>query len=293
MLKSMTAYGRSSVLTSQGYLTVEIQSINRKFLDLQVFLPKELFKADSFVRKQVSALIYRGQVSVRIDFQKNTPKSLRVIPNHSLIQEYLNAFKEVKEMFHLKEEFFLPYLFKQPDIFSLEQKEEEIGEDVEKALEGALSSALDELLQMKCFEGKQIELDLLKRVELIERSLQAIIKKAPEMKIHYKKKIEALLQEWIPEGEHEERILREVCLFSEKVDVEEEMIRFTSHVEQMKALFNENRDTTGKTLEFLVQELQREVNTIGAKVSDIEIAKLVLELKTEIERIREQIQNVE
>ncbi len=288
----MTAYGRSSVMTTQGRLTIEIQTINRKFLDLQLFLPKEFARFDSFVRKMVSERVFRGLVTVRIEFHLEGKSPLKVTPNFGLIQEYLKAFQQVQQTFNIEESLPLSYLLSQPDVFLLEQSEE-IGQEFEGALQGGLILALEELLQMKLLEGKYLETDLLARVELMQKSLELISQKAPFIKTHYKKKLVELLEEIIPGGEHEERLLREVCLFAEKVDIEEELTRFSSHLLQMKALFSENRETSGKTLEFLVQELQREANTMGAKASDIEVGKIILELKGEIERIREQIHNVE
>ena len=290
MLKSMTAYGRSSVVTSQGRLTVEIQSINRKFLDLQIFLPKELSRFDPLIRKWIGEGLFRGQVAVRIDFRSEGKSAVKVTPNEPLIKEYLSAFNEIKEKFAVDGDV-LPYLLQQPGVLVVQEAEG--ADELESALHSGVISALEELSRMKASEGKNLAADLLGRLAVMEAALGQIALKSPEIKVYYRNKLQALLNELLPGGEHEERLLRELCLFAEKIDIEEEITRFASHLEQTKGLIGETRETSGKALEFLVQELQREANTMGSKAADIEVSKLALELKVEIERIREQVQNVE
>lgn len=295
MLKSMTAYGRCNVISPLGRFTVEIQSVNRKHLEINTVLPSEFLRFDADLKKWVSEYVGRGQVNVKVSvaFEKNGP--LKAIPNVALGEQIVNAWQELADnlKFNLNEKYLFQVLSQTKDILLFDQEMQD-EENYKKVLKQATLGALGQLVFMKSKEGEVLSDDISRRVEILSKAVKLIAEKSPGATTRYREKLKERLEEVLAGSiENEERLLREVCVFADKIDIAEELTRFDSHLEQMKLLLKSEGQSVGKTLEFMIQELNREINTIGSKSSDVEVSRCVIEIKTELERIREQIQNIE
>jgi uncharacterized protein (TIGR00255 family) len=295
MLKSMTAFGRSCNVTPFGRFVVEIQSVNRKFLEINTFIPKEFIRFDSEIKKWISPQVVRGQINVRIIITFENSSPLIVIPNLPLARQIKSAWDKITKDLGLENQKFDIHLLANETGILLYDEEFQDETQYRTILEETVKSALTQLQEMKSFEGKILQSDIETRFKLIETHIQKVELKAPHATEKYRQKLIERLKEVIPGNfENEERILREIALYAEKIDIAEEIIRFHSHLKQCKLILNSSsKDAIGKKMEFVLQELSREVNTIGSKASDIDVSYLVIEIKSELERIREQIQNVE
>jgi uncharacterized protein (TIGR00255 family) len=294
MLKSMTAYGRASLNTKVGHFVVEIQSVNRKFLEVNVFLPRELNQFDIELKKWLMPYLARGQVTIKVSVTFEGAVPFIVRPNLPLARQLKSAWDEIAEELKLDvEEFRLTLLETAEGLLSYEENRAE-EENYRVFLKQTLEEALRGFLQMKAQEGAGLQADIAQRLEKIRESLKVIEDKMPFATKKYREKLVARLDELVPgHVENEERILREIALFAEKIDIAEEVTRFYCHLGHFEELMQSTALSVGKTLEFVLQELNREVNTIGSKSSDLDIARAVIDIKSELERIREQIQNVE
>jgi len=295
MLKSMTAYGRATVVSSLGRFSVEIQSVNRKHLEINTFIPSLLMRFDSDIKKWISAVVGRGQVNVRISvvFEKGTP--LKVVPNLGLARQMQGAWTLVATELglHLDDQMLLRALSSRDDLMLFDQDSTDI-EEYKHLLQESVDKALEQLVAMKAAEGKALFDDISSRMHILAALIKEIAVKAPGATERYRLKLQERLQELLSaSAETEERLLREVCLYAEKIDIAEELTRFDSHLHQANMLLKSSGQGIGKTLEFVVQELNREANTIGSKSSDVDVSKAVIGIKSELERIREQIQNIE
>jgi len=291
-MKSMTAFGRASGDYLFGKLLVEIQSVNRKLLDMAIYLPKDLFRFDILVRKWVASQIERAQVTVRITCATHDQKE------H--IQGYLPKLKHLqKEWSHVaqalgfdpQESVNLPFL--------LGRLEEGTTLEIDEtaylaALQQVVDTALHECLQMKRTEGKALASDIQKRLHFIAEKLTLVEERKAVVLEKYRKRIsERLLELGQMTPDLEEKILRELVVLAERIDVTEELVRLQTHSEQFKKLMQSEDKAIGRTLEFLTQEMLREINTLGAKSIDTEISSIVVLVKSELEKIREQILNIE
>lgn len=291
----MTAYSRVSVETEVGHFLIEIQSVNRKYLEINTDLPKDLLRFDSNIKKWITNAISRGQVNVKVFSVADKEKSLMIIPNIPLAREIKNAWDKIAQELGLsgKEGFNLQMLLEEKDILNYE----EVLHDVDlyqKILHEIIQKGLKDLIDMKTQEGAHLQQDILQRLNLLAEAIKKIEAKADNSVSKYRQKLIQRLEEVLPGSvENEDKILREVCIYAEKVDVSEEIVRFHSHLKQVQVLIHSEATNIGKKLEFLLQELHREINTIGSKCADVDISHAVVDVKTELERIREQIQNVE
>ena len=292
MLKSMTAFGRASIATPIGRFVAEIQSVNRKFLEISTYIPRELSRFDLEIKKWIGEAINRGQVNFKLNvaFDEVAPVSVR--PNMPLVRQIAKAWQEIQQELGLKGEIDLNILAANEDVLIFDENIQEENR-FREAIKEVVTAALKELVQMRIVEGKALAQDIRKRLEILSKALESIEEKAPDATTKYRQKILERLSEISPGIENEERLLREVAVFAEKVDITEEITRFRSHLSQFEELLKEPQDSVGKTLDFLVQELNRETNTIGSKSMDVTVSKQVVGIKSELERIREQIQNVE
>jgi uncharacterized protein (TIGR00255 family) len=294
MLKSMTAYGRASLNTKVGHFVVEIQSVNRKFLEVNVFLPRELNQFDIELKKWLMPYLARGQVTVKVNVTFEGAVPFIVRPNLPLARQLKDAWDEITKELKLDvEEFRLSLLEHADGLLSYEENLAE-EENYREALKQTLEVALRGFLQMKTQEGAVLQADISQRLEKMRQALQIIELKMPFATKKYRDKLVARLNEIVPGHiENEERILREIALFAEKIDITEELTRFNCHLSHFDELIQSEALSVGKTMEFVLQELNREINTISSKSSDLEIARAVIDIKSELERIREQIQNIE
>lgn len=294
MLKSMTAYGRASLNTKVGHFVVEIQSVNRKFLEVNVFLPRELNQFDIELKKWLMPYLARGQVTVKVNVTFEGAVPFIVRPNLPLARQLKDAWDEIAKELNLElDEFQLDLLQRADGLLSYEENLSE-EENYREALKQTLETALTGFLQMKAQEGSILEADITERLGKMRQFLRIVEQKMPYATKKYREKLIARLEELMPgHVENEERILREIALFAEKIDITEELTRFNCHLTHFDELIQSDAISVGKTMEFVLQELNREINTIGSKSSDLEIARAVIDIKSELERIREQIQNIE
>lgn len=292
MFKSMTAYGRATTTTSLGRFTAEIQSVNRKHLEINIVLSRELNRFEQDVRKAVSSVISRGHITVRIFAHFDQVSPISVSPNLPLARQLKQSLESIAKDLKISPTVTLEMLNSHEGIVSLDEEmidEEKYSHDLFEIL----NQALERFNQMRMREGKALEKDILSRLEQIEKYIEQIALKAPTATERYRQKLVERLNEVLPGVvENEERIMREICIYAERVDIAEEITRFGSHLSQCRSLFQSN-SSVGKTFEFLLQEMGREINTIGSKSSDMDISKLVIDTKSDLERIREQIQNIE
>ncbi len=293
MLRSMTAYGRAVVPTFFGRLSVEIQSVNRRFLEVQVVLPRELSRFEMHVRKWVSAALSRGQVSVRIiaHFDESTPVS--PVANVALARQLGAVWKEIADCSGLDGTPTVAMLAQVPDLIVYEENESGVESYIED-LQVGVESALKELMGMRENEGKALFTDLITRLEAVRQGLKVVESFKGAATDRYRQKLLTRIEELSPGLlDNDERLLREVGVFAEKVDISEELTRLQCHVDQFEAAMRSGNQGVGKTLDFISQEMFREANTVGAKVSDYQAAEAIVNVKSELERIREQLQNVE
>jgi uncharacterized protein (TIGR00255 family) len=295
MLKSMTAYGRSVIESPIGRITCELQSVNRKFLETNVYIPRELNRFDNEIKKWVNASIGRGAITVKFNivFDKTIP--MDVTANIPLAIKIQKAAQDLAKALNLSssEDLLLKLLSEERNLLVYDDFIEQ--EDVYKdALKEAFDLALDQFVKMKSQEGASIFNDISKRVKILKENIEKIAFFAPEAPKKYREKLMERLKEFMQGTvEDEERILKEVSFFAEKVDISEEITLFEAHLKRFSDLMESNTESIAKTLEFLIQELNRETNTIGSKSSELEVSRRVIEIKGELEKIREMIQNVE
>lgn len=259
----MTAYGRAEIKSPLGMITVEVQSLNRKFLDLAVLLPKEFSSFETKVRQQVSSRVKRGKVSVKVSVQYTGETPVSVKPNLPLARQIKDAWELMEKDLHIACEIDLNVLAQMPDIFQFSSEKESEGKWEQLLLE-TLDKALQDAVNMRKQEGAAIKQDFEGRLSNLGKFLTEVSALAPEVRERNREKLRQTLSEVMEEGDElEERLLREACLFAEKVDIEEEITRLSSHLEQFGSKMNGNGEPVGKTLEFILQEMQREVNTLS------------------------------
>ncbi len=296
MLVSMTGFGRAVFDAPFGRLIAEIQSVNRKYLEVFVSMPKEFGRFEHEVRKWVGEALSRGQVSVRIFLIPTADSIGKLLPDPEFLRELKKGWEKIAlELRMDPKEISLSFLMQHlPSQQKLEfAKDEELPH-----LHRCVDEALQGLMKMKRAEGKALLSDIEKRLKELARMIDEIEGLAPDatkkMRQKLFEKMEEALQQTIGKGtEAEERLLREVALFAERVDISEEITRFRSHVAQFQDLLGPKAGAGGRKMDFLIQEMGREVNTIGSKASETKISHLVVDMKSELEKMREQIQNIE
>ncbi len=290
----MTAYGRAARNEKAGHFVIEIQSVNRKFLDVSVCLPRELSQFDIELKKWLLPLVGRGQITVKVNVTFEGSPPFTVKPNLPLARQLKLAWNQIEKELEMGDiPFDLNRLTGVEDLFTFEENASFEGE-YRDALKKTFDDALAVFLQMKQQEGAVLQADICRRIASIEQSFAKIESSGGDATNKYRQKLLMRLQEVVPgHFENEERVLREIALFAEKVDIAEEITRFYCHLTHFRELLESKALSVGKTIEFVLQELNREINTIGSKSSDIEIARAVIDIKSELEKIREQIQNVE
>lgn len=290
----MTAYGRASDVSPLGKLVVEIHSVNRKMRDVQVYLPRDFLRFDIDVRKWIASEIERGQITVRVSLLEEGDNKKLSEAHLAQLKSLKNQWEQVATALHFdpKQCVDLHFLVGQMHAEVLGELEEDT---CRSALQRVVHAALDELMQMKWVEGRALTADIHKRLKEIEDRLHAIEQRREEPCERYRKKMTERLEELLGQitPDLEERIAREVVLLAERMDITEELVRLNAHLMQFRNHLASADKAVGRTLEFLVQEMLREVNTIGSKSLDIEISAAVVAIKSELEKVREQIQNIE
>ena len=292
MLKSMTGYGRVKVENDLREITVELRSVNHRYLDLNIKVPRIYGYLEEMVSKQAQAAIARGKVDIFVSVRAKEGADIRVSPNMAVIQGYVDAIRKVSETYGLSDEATALSLLRLPD--AMEQSKEEADADQLKAeVSAVLDQALTEYNAMREKEGARLVEDVTYRAGLIAQSVDFVEQRSPDCVEEYRQRIAARMTEILDGTElAQQRILQEAALYADKVNVTEEIVRLRSHLAQLEYMLK-SPVAIGRKLDFLVQEMNRETNTIGSKANDFQIAKTVVDMKAEIEKIREQIQNLE
>jgi uncharacterized protein (TIGR00255 family) len=289
----MTAYGRGEYQSENRSYICEIKSVNNRHKDIQLRTPRNLQPLEESLRPIISSGIGRGRVEVTVQMEKgenSLPYELEI--NKPLVDAYIGIFQELADRSGFKKDVGISTLIGMRDIIQTKTEEADL-DKIKPGLLQALQQGLDSLTEMKLREGREIEKDFIKRISLLEGYLDTIHKRAPVLVQEYRKRLNENVQNMLQDLEvDEERIARETALFADRSDVTEEIVRAKSHFKQFRNYLTDD-DAVGRRLDFLVQEINREINTLSVKSSDAEISRIVVEMKSELEKIREQAQNVE
>lgn len=292
MVNSMTGFGRGIVEENGRRFSVEIKSVNNRYLDLNIKLPRQLNELEDRVRKYIASRISRGKIDIYINQEKFNEEDISANVDEKVADAYYNALAVLKERFKLKDDISLSLMSRMPDVINVDKKEDDIDEVWETLLK-ALDMAINMLVDMRLKEGLKLSKDITLRCDVIYEKVLEIEKRSPEMVDEFREKILLRVKDFLKEVEVDEaRLLNEVAFFSDKCNITEEIVRLKSHIEQFKNAFNLD-EPIGRKLDFIIQEMNREINTIGSKSNDLTITNLVVEVKSELEKIREQIQNIE
>ena len=288
---SMTGYGRCQMEADGREMTVEVKSVNHRFLDISFRLPRTLSFLDDAVRKGVNARLARGHVDVFVNYANHRQDAREVRVDTGLALAYKAAFGELTRALSCEDDMALSDYARLPDVLTVEERAED-QQAVRELFCKALDGALDMLIAMRTQEGESMKRDVLDKAEKIEAVRNTIAKRAPLVVTEYRDKLHQRIAQ-LAEGEIDEaRLITEVAIFADRAAIDEELVRLVSHIEQIRQTV-ELKEPVGRKLDFLVQELNREVNTIGSKASDTTIAQCVVDAKGEIEKLREQVQNIE
>ena len=292
MIKSMTAYGRGENSSDDIKFVIEIKSVNHRYNDISIKLPRSMIFLEDKVRKIISKNVSRGKIDVYVNFEMLSNNNFSLNLNEELAEAYINKINILKEKFFLNTDNILSLIMNFPDIITIEKfnyEEEEIWKFINIALEEAILKFID----MRIKEGEILKLDILNKVIRIRKILLDIKNRAPIVVLEYKDKLELRIKEITQKIDiDEQRLAIEIAIFADRSCIDEEIIRLESHIMQLNNIICEG-GLVGRKLDFLVQEMNRETNTIASKSNDIEITQMTIELKSEIEKIREQVQNIE
>lgn len=293
MVRSMTGFGRGTCNENGKEFTVEIKSVNHRYIDFYIKLPRQIAYLEERVREVVSKSIFRGKVDIFISFEDRSEDSKSVMLDEALADAYIQAVGKLKEKYDLKDDISVSLVSRFPDVLKIEKTEDD-EEQLWSILNKALEVAVDSLVQMREKEGNELRTSLLSKADYMENIISQITNRSPEVVIEYKQRLENRIKELLNQQTVDEnRIAMEVAIFADRCSIDEELVRLGSHLLQLRDILNIKKQPVGRKLDFLVQEINREINTIGSKSNDISITKNVLELKSEAEKIREQIQNIE
>lgn len=293
MLRSMTAYGRSTTDTDIGLFVVEIQSVNKKHLEVQLQMPRLLGCFEADVRKWITTAVKRGQVTVRVtpSFNENAP--IKVLPNLALAKQLHSAWNTIRDSLGIKGEVTLDMLQGEQGILLFDENPNDLA-GLKGEMERAVNEALIHFMGMKEREGRALANELLERAGVVIDHLEEIVSLGGGAVDKMRERLIQTIKDAAPGAlDNDDRILREVAILADKLDIAEEVSRLRSHVDQFTGVVEGSGLRAGKTMEFLLQEMNREINTIGSKASDLEITKRVIAIKGELERMREQVHNVE
>lgn len=292
VIKSMTGYGRAETLQAGKKITAEIKSVNHRYSDYSIKVPRYYAFLEEKVRTYAAQYIARGKVDIYISIESFDETNKEITLNTEMAKTYLDALRSLRDEFGLRDDISVMSVARYTDIFNTAYKEED-QEEVWKQVEAVLAEAVAMFTAMREREGQRILADLTARVEYMKTLAAKIDARSPQTVAEYREKLYTKIKELLEDREIDEaRILTEVAIFADKVAVNEEIVRLGSHFDEFYEIVNAN-EPAGRKLDFLIQEINREVNTTGSKANDIEIAKLVVELKGEIEKLREQVQNIE
>ena len=292
LIKSMTGYGRAVETVNSREFTVELRSVNNRYLDCTVKLPRSVSFAEEAVKQAVKASISRGKVDVYITIRSENGADAKVTLNTAMVEGYLAAMEQMAEKYPVKNDISVSLLSRMPEVFSVEKPEVD-EEQLLADLMSVVNKALEGYDAMRAREGQALENDLRSRGATIEGLVSQVEAGNAQTVIDYRARLEAKLREVLASTTIDEgRILTEAAIFADKVAVDEETVRLRSHLQQMYSMLTTG-GAVGRKLDFLLQEMNREANTIGSKCTDVRLARIVVDIKAELEKIREQTQNIE
>ncbi len=294
MIRSMTGYGRAQMTIDTMSITVELRSVNHRYFEFNSRVPRNYGFLDEKLKSFIGSLVARGKVECYVSVENLEDGEVEILVNHSLANSYINALNELAERndLVLRDDLVLSTLARNNDIFAV-HKQEADEEKIWNAVKIVTEEAVAKFVSMREAEGEKLKADVLYRADEILKKVAVIEERSPETVKEYNDKLLARINEFLSDVQvDEQRLLTECAIFADKVAVAEETVRLRSHIDQLR-LFMDSNEAIGRKIDFLVQEMNREANTIGSKAQDVTIARNVIDIKAEIEKIREQIQNIE
>lgn len=292
MVKSMTGYGRCQQTVDGMVITVEIKSVNHRYFDFSSRTPRIYGFLDEKLKSYVQSRVSRGKIECYVQVDNLEDDSVKIEINHSLARGYVEAFKELSEVYGLDNNLTANNLSRFNDVLLI-RKEEADENKIWNAVLSVAEVAVDKFIEMRQTEGEKLKDDICSRADNILSKVEYVEKRSPETVKEYSEKLLARMNDVLGNVNIDEtRILTEAAIYADKIAVAEETVRLRSHIEQLKAFFD-SEEAIGRKMDFLVQEINREANTIGSKACDVDIARCVLDIKSEVEKIREQVQNIE
>ena len=294
MVKSMTGFGRGEFNDGKRNIVVEIKSVNHRYCDIQARMPRRYSFAEDAIKNTIKKYVNRGKFDVSMSVEYIAESDIRVDLNRPLVQQYIDNMNILRDEYGVNGDITLELISGMPEVLkqvSDVENEDEIRANIIKATEAAAAN----LVKMREAEGEKLAKDLVERADIIKDMVNDISVKAAALPGIYKEKLKARINDLLDGVAEisEERLAQEVALFADKADITEEITRLRSHMDQMKSIIGESTGADGKKLDFLVQEMNREANTIGSKANDLGITEIMLKIKSEVEKIREQVQNIE
>ena len=292
MIRSMTGYGRKQAVTGGMHITAEIKSVNHRYFEFSARVPRAYGFLEEKLKSYIQSLISRGKVECYIQIDNLEEEDCIVEVNHSLAKGYYDALKDLAQRYELRDDISVSLLSRYSDIFSVHKAEAD-EEKIWESVKGVVAEAVSSFIKMRETEGEKLKNDILSRCDTIIEKVEFIEERSPETVRDYNDKLLARIKDVLSDVQvDEQRILTEAAVYADKIAVAEETVRLRSHISQLRD-FMESEEAIGRKTDFLVQEINREANTIGSKAQDVAIAKKVIDIKAEVEKIREQVQNIE
>lgn len=291
MIKSMTGYGKANLSKNEREYQVEIKSVNHRYLDISVKMPRILSYLEEEVKKEIASKVKRGKIDVFITFENNSAEGKEIKINTEIAKIYIDELKKLAKQEDILANIEVTEISKFPDVLTIQNNQED--ETIKNELLETVCQATKKLVQMRATEGSKMAEDLLTRIKAIQEKVKEISSLSTGLIEEYVVKLEGRIKEILKNQEVDEaRLAQEVVIYADKCSIEEEVTRLESHISQFEKLLN-SEEAIGKKLDFIIQEMNRETNTIGSKANNLEITNGVIDVKTEIENVREQVQNIE
>lgn len=292
MIKSMTGFGRSEIVKGNRKISVEIKSVNHRYLEAGIKMPKKLNVFESRMRDLLKKYATRGKIDIFINYEDDSESQVNLKFNQNIADEYMAIFNNMSEKYNLKNDMTVGGLARFPEVITMDEVQED-EEELWHFIEEAMKAALEQFVNTRILEGENLKKDLLGKLDHMEELVAFVEKRSPEIMKEYRRKLESKVKELLGDTTIDEsRIATEVIIYADKICVDEETVRLRSHIEHARKCLNEDGGI-GRKMDFIAQEMNREANTTLSKANDIEISNAAIDLKTEIEKVREQIQNIE
>ena len=292
MIKSMTGFGRSEIVKGNRKISVEIKSVNHRYLEAGIKMPKKLNVFESRMRDLLKKYATRGKIDIFINYEDDSESQVNLKFNQNIADEYMAIFNNMSEKYNLKNDMTVGGLARFPEVITMDEVQED-EEELWHFIEEAMKAALEQSVNTRILEGENLKKDLLGKLDHMEELVAFVEKRSPEIMKEYRSKLESKVKELLGDTTIDEsRIATEVIIYADKICVDEETVRLRSHIEHARKCLNEDGGI-GRKMDFIAQEMNREANTTLSKANDIEISNAAIDLKTEIEKVREQIQNIE